>query len=76
MKDERLLTPETFCDIAEAVEHAEALLRLILKIGKQPYSEVDCFGLAASDLEYQLKDCLPWMRDMIADDIKASKELP
>lgn len=74
MADSRLLSPETFCDIAEAVEHAEALLALLQKVSDKPYSEAGCFNVAACDLVYRLETDLKWLRGYIEEDIEASQE--
>ena len=72
MKDERLLAPEDFCNIDEALTHAKELQRLLIKL-----SNTDTrIGLYAVDLRYQLALDLPWLESYIADDIKAAKELP
>lgn len=74
MKDERLLTPETFCDIAEAVEHAEALLKLLHRLNCKPRREVRPLGLRGlTDL---LRSDIDRLHVMLYEDIKASKELP
>lgn len=73
MKDTRLLTPEDFCDIDEALIHAKALRKLLTRLSESgPFG----FGLAASELLYQLNADIPWLEHEIACDIEASKELP
>lgn len=73
MKDDRLLTPETFCDVAEVVEHAEALLNALHRLNCETYRKVGRLDLR--DLTDLLCRNVNTLRDMIADDVKASKEL-
>lgn len=64
------LTPEDFCDIDEAIIHAKALRKLLMRLSVAgPFG----FGLAAQALVYQLDRDLPWLEREIADDIEASR---
>lgn len=70
MKDNRLLTPEDFCDIDEAILHVKALRKLLRRLSVSgPFG----FGLAAQDLLYYLNRDLPWLECEIANDIEASR---